>query len=160
MPSFKSFCVVWGESGRRRQEREQERQRLQRQATCVCRTQQVSWESHKEQEAPLSPGCVHGHGFIPTVCRCEIREWQILGRSKCGFCDFLWGCFLRSVSLCANSPPLPVPWPRNVPPQKRLNSLPGDEDVLGLDYAGLGLNGWSGISEQELLMFKAALASR
>ena len=62
--------------------------------------------------------------------------------------------------MCANSPPLPVPWPWNVLPQKRLNSLPGDEDVLGSDCADLGLNGWSGISEQELLRFKAGLASR
>lgn len=160
MLSFKSFCVVWRESGRRGK-RESKRDRDSKdKPRCVCRTQQVSWKSHKEQEAPLTPGCVHGHGFIPTVCRCEIRERQILGRGKCGFCDFLWGCFLRSVSLCADSPPLPAPWPRNVPPQKRLNSPPGDEDVLGSDCADLGLNGWPGISEQELLMFKAALASR
>lgn len=33
MPSFKSFCVVWGKRGRRRKEREQERQRPQRQIT-------------------------------------------------------------------------------------------------------------------------------
>lgn len=33
MPSFKSFCVVWGKRGRRRKQREQERQRPQRQIT-------------------------------------------------------------------------------------------------------------------------------
>lgn len=161
MLSFKSFCVVWGKRGRRRKERERKRDRdSKNKSCCVCRTLQFSWKSHKEWEAPLTPGCVHGHRFIPTVSRCEIQEWQILGRGKRGFCDFLWGCFLRSVSLCASSPPLPVPWPRNVLPQKRLNSLPGDEDVLGSDCANLGLNGWSGISEQELLRFKAAPAWR
>ena len=77
----------------------------------VCRTQQVSWKSHKEQEAALSPGCVHDHGLNPAVCRWGILEWQILDQGKRGFCEFLLGCFLRSVTLCASSPPPSVPWP-------------------------------------------------
>ena len=51
----------------------------------------------------------------------------------------------------------------NVPPptlQQSLNSYQGDEDVLGLEWADLGLNVWSGLTDQGLLMFKAVLASR
>lgn len=46
------------------------------------------------------------------------------------------------------------------PPQQSLNSYQGDEDVLGLEWTDLGLNVWSGLTDQGLLMFKAALASR
>lgn len=46
------------------------------------------------------------------------------------------------------------------PPQQSLNSYQGDEDVLGLEWADLGLNVWSRLTDQGLLMFKAALTSR
>lgn len=105
-----------GEGGREERETEREKEREIRKANHIMSVELSNFKSHKEQEAALSPGCVHDHRLNPAVCRCEILEWQILDRGKRGFCDFLLDCFLRLVSLYANSPPPPVPWPPECAP--------------------------------------------
>lgn len=47
---------------------------------------------------------------------------------------------------------------RNVAPtaEPESNHYQGDEDVLGSECADLGLNGWSGLNDQGLLMFKGS----
>lgn len=42
------------------------------------------------------------------------------------------------------------------PPQQSLNRYQGNDDILGSECADVGLNGWSGLNDQELLMFKGS----
>lgn len=73
----------------------------------------------KSKKWPLAQAVSMTTASTLLVYRCEILEWQILDWGKRGFCEFLQGCFLRSISLCASSPPLLVPWPPECAPHSR-----------------------------------------
>lgn len=96
----------------------------------------------------------------PAVCRWAILEWQILDPGKRGFCALLLGFFLRSVTLYVISPPPPVPWPLECGPIVEPESLPGWWRCPWLRVCHLGLNGWSGLDEQGVLMFKGSSSNK
>lgn len=95
----------------------------------------------KSKKWPLAQAVSMTTASTLLVYRCEILEWQILDWGKRGFCEFLQGCFLRSIFVCQLATSAGSLASGMCPPQQSLNSYQGDEDVLGSERADLSQNG-------------------